>query len=345
MKKMKTTRILSVLALTACLSLLFAAAVFAAPRAGVLHSVELEIIEEDPETDAEMNGAEEGVIYGAPEDMTYADLPENRLLPRLNDQADLLTDAEEKELLAVLDEISERQQFDVVVAALDHTGAEDIDVYAADYFDFNGFGYGDELDGCLLLLDMETRDVAINTCGYGIAAITDYGQEKIYDEIIPSLSNGDYATAFRKFASTVDDLVTTAKTDEPYDIYEDEEEEPAQQVSAPQEEKPRSVSPFWIFGDAAIGLGIASIPMNAQKRRLKSVASRHEAAEYADPNGPEITRKEDVFVGANVTTIVIRQQNENQRPNTSVTSQHVGHGSTVHMGSSGHMHGGSHRKF
>ncbi|MDD7113688.1 MAG: TPM domain-containing protein [Lachnospiraceae bacterium] len=39
-------------------------------------------------------------------------------MPRLTDEADLLTDAEEEELLTKLDEISERQQCDVVVATV-----------------------------------------------------------------------------------------------------------------------------------------------------------------------------------------------------------------------------------
>ena len=57
----------------------------------------------------------------AAEDVTAENtdtIPDTRLLPRLTDEADLLTDAEEEELLTKLDEISERQQCDVVVATV-----------------------------------------------------------------------------------------------------------------------------------------------------------------------------------------------------------------------------------
>ena len=45
--------------------------------------------------------------------------------PRLVDGADLLTEREEGELLAKLDEISERQQLDVVVVTTDSTEGQE----------------------------------------------------------------------------------------------------------------------------------------------------------------------------------------------------------------------------
>ena len=45
-------------------------------------------------------------------------IPETRQLPRLVDRADLLSELEEEELEARLDEISERQQADVVVVTV-----------------------------------------------------------------------------------------------------------------------------------------------------------------------------------------------------------------------------------
>ena len=55
-------------------------------------------------------------------------IPETRQLPRLVDRADLLSELEEEELEARLDEISERQQADVVVVtvnSLDGKSAQD----------------------------------------------------------------------------------------------------------------------------------------------------------------------------------------------------------------------------
>ena len=68
------------------------------------------------------------------------EIPQDRQLPRLVDDADLLTDSEEQELNTELDEISEKQQCDVVVVtknSLDGKSAQD---YADDFFDYNGYG-------------------------------------------------------------------------------------------------------------------------------------------------------------------------------------------------------------
>ena len=45
-------------------------------------------------------------------------IPEEKLLPRLTDEADILSDTEEAKLLKNLDEVSERQKCDVVIAMI-----------------------------------------------------------------------------------------------------------------------------------------------------------------------------------------------------------------------------------
>lgn len=83
------------------------------------------------------------------------EIPQDRQLPRLVDDADLLTDSEEQELNTELDEISEKQQCDVVVVtenSLDGKSAQD---YADDFFDYNGYGYGDEDSAVLFLIGMD----------------------------------------------------------------------------------------------------------------------------------------------------------------------------------------------
>ena len=95
---------------------------------------------------------------------------------RVVDMADLLSDSEESSLLFKLDEISERQQFDVVVVTVGSLDGKTPTAYADDFYDYNGYGFGAEYDGVLLLVSMEERDWRISTCGYGITALTDAGQ-------------------------------------------------------------------------------------------------------------------------------------------------------------------------
>ena len=78
--------------------------------------------------------------------------------PRLTDQADLLSDDEETELLHKLDEISERQQSDIVVVTRKSLKGKSAMEYADDFYDNNGYGFGDGKDGILFLISMEERD-------------------------------------------------------------------------------------------------------------------------------------------------------------------------------------------
>ena len=71
---------------------------------------------------------------------------------RLKDEAGLLSEDEADSLLARLDEISERQSCDVIVVTVASLDGKTAESYADDYFDFNGYGLGQDGDGILLLL-------------------------------------------------------------------------------------------------------------------------------------------------------------------------------------------------
>ena len=125
------------------------------------------------------------------EDSTSKKIPTERQYDRLSDVADVLSDEEEAEVLSKLDEISERQQFDVVIVCLDSLRGENIQDAADDFFDYGGFGYGEEHDGTLLLVSIEDRKWHISTCGYGITALTDAGLMYLSEQFLPAMSGGN----------------------------------------------------------------------------------------------------------------------------------------------------------
>ena len=137
---------------------------------------------------------------------------------RVVDMAELLSDSEKTALLSKLDEISERQQADIVVVTADTLDKKTPMEYADDFYDYNGYGFGENNDGVLLLVSMEDRDWYISTCGYGITAITDAGIEYISDKFLSDLSDGNYAEAFSTYAELCDEFFTQAKTGQPYDV-------------------------------------------------------------------------------------------------------------------------------
>lgn len=245
-------------------------------------------------------------------------------LPRLVDMADLLSDEEEADLSGLLDEISRRQQVDVVVVTVDSMEGASAMVYADDFYDYNGYGYGDGRDGILLLISMDERDWYISTCGFGITALTDAGREYISEIFVNDLSMGDYAAAFTSFAKLCDNFLTQAKTGEPYDV-----------DFLPKE----PFEPFLSLVTAfAIAFVIALISTGIMKGQLKTVHSQTAADNYMKQDSMKLTRKNDLFLYKKV------DRRRRETASSSGSSSSSG-GSRTHTSSSGTTHGGGGGKF
>lgn len=230
---------------------------------------------------------------------------------RIVDDASLLSESELMSIAKALDEISDRQQFDVVINTTYGTNGQYIRDYADDFFDYNGYGYGSSFDGCVLVVDMSERNWWISTCGYGITALTDAGIDYIGEQIENDLSNGYYYDAFETYAELCDDFVTKAKSGSPYDS-----------GNLPKE------GYNWFFGivfSLIAGFVIALIVTLVMKSKLKSVRRQPAAKDYLVPGSMNVTVSRDMFLYRNVT--------KRARPKESS-------GSSTHSSSSGRSHGG-----
>lgn len=240
-------------------------------------------------------------------------------MPRLVDNAGLLSDFEQSELINTLDEISTRQQVDIVVVTTDSLNAKTPEAYADDFYDYNGYGFGEDCDGVLLLVSMEDRDWHLSTCGYGMTAITDDGVEYISDKFLPDLSDGNYAQAFTTYAKLCDEFITQAKTAQPYD----------------GDNMPKA--PFdplkCLIISMAIGLGISLAVTGSMKAKLKTVRMQAAAASYVKANSLHITESRDMFLYNTV--------DRTEKPKSDSGSG----GSSSHTSSSGQTHGGGGGKF
>lgn len=241
-------------------------------------------------------------------------------MPRLTDGAGLLTESEQAELLAQLDEISERQKTDIVVVTTDTPDGKTPADYADAFYDYNGFGYGEERDGVLLLVSMEDRDWYISTCGFGITAITDDGLAYISGKFLPFMQDGDYCKAFSTYAALCDEFISAAKEGNPYDG-----------THMPKE--PFNVK-FWLLAAAGVGIAVSLIVTGIMKGKLKSVRFQNSAASYVKANSLHITESRDMFLYHTI--------NRRVRPKTSSSSSG---GSSTHTSSSGTTHGGGGGKF
>ena len=253
--------------------------------------------------------------------------------PRLTDDADLLTPEEEERLAKKLDEISTRQAFDVVVVTKNGLDGKTPQAYADDFFDYGGYGQGSESDGALLLLDMESRSYHISTSGYGITALTDYGMARMQESFVPKLSAGNYYEAFADFANTCDVYVSRAKEGNPVDDPNAQQGHTTDPEPA-QRHKP-GLGTAGIAG--AIGLLVGSIRANGMKAKLKTVKRKQTASEYVRRDSMNMRVARDDFMYRNVT--------RTPRPKETDRDSGSHGGSSVHISSSGHTHGGSGGKF
>lgn len=235
---------------------------------------------------------------------------------RIVDGADLLTDSEEQDLKAKLDEISETQKCDVIVVTVNSLDGKTAEAYADDYYDNFGYGYGDDDSGILLLISMEDRDWHISTFGFGTTAVTDAGREYMSEQFRPALSDGEYAKAFTTYADLCNDYLTQAKDGEAYDT-----------GNLPKE----PLSLWWIPGDLVIGGIVALLIGLYKKSKLKSVKLQATAGAYTSKDQMNLTIRNDRFINRVVTSRKIEREEKG--------------GSSTHTSSSGREHGGGGGKF
>lgn len=251
-------------------------------------------------------------------------IPSTRTAPLLVDDANLLADWEEESLLQKLEEISEKGQMDVAVVTVNSLDGKSPEAYADDYYDYNGYGQGENRDGVLLLISMADRDWQITTTGFGITAVNDAAIELIEDRMLSDLSDGDYYDAFSSYASTVGDVAEMARNGEPYT---------GGSMS--------SLSTGQRVGGAAvagiiIGCIAGMIGTSVQKKNLKRVRRQHGANAYIYGDASNLSVSDDRFIRRNV--VRTRIQKDDNRGGG-------GGGSMTHFGGSGTMHGGGGGKF
>ncbi len=251
--------------------------------------------------------------------------------PRLVDDADLLTESEESSLMARLDALSDRWDFDVTVATVSSLGGRDIVNFADDWYDESSW----RTDGILFLVDMGNREWAFSTAGIGIGIFGDDDLDYMEDRIIPYLSSGDYDGAFDEYADLVEQLVSYAKTyghDLSIDGYYSDNS-----VPYPFESEKGRMNPV-TKGVLCAGAGalLALIVTGSMKSKMKTVRMAGDASGYVRRDSMYLTQSNDQFLYKNVTRTL--------RQSSSSGSSHHGGGS-YHSSSSGASHGGSHGHF
>ncbi len=105
--------------------------------------------------------------YWYPEDISSFQFFHDEERARVVDDADLFTDEEESAMEARIAEIRSELNRDIVVFTDTSTYGLERKIYCADFYDFNGYGYGDEREGFCLLICMDPDDRGFYFCSTG----------------------------------------------------------------------------------------------------------------------------------------------------------------------------------
>ena len=261
------------------------------------------------------------------------------------DNANLLTEEEENSLSEAITVIGNNYSFDVVILTTEDTEGKEIESFADDYYDYNGYGYGSAYDGMLFVIDMSERIFTTSTCGSGIYLFSDYTLDNIHNEIIPYLSSEDYYTAFSEYLSQAEYVLRSAfaqpdndaYTPELPDSYYDHSEYNESLYTYDEYEKDGSFYLTFEIGVIVISLIIGLITVSVMKSGMKNIGISKNANNYTGRDKLTLIRSVDRFMYSNVTKT--RINNDSNNSHRSGSSFGGGHSST-RIGSSGRSHGG-----
>lgn len=265
--------------------------------------------------------------------------------PKVIDDADLLTNQETDLLESSAQSLADTYQMDVVILTVDSLGGKTSEAYADDYFDYNGYGIGDDFSGILLLVSMEQRDWSISTCGEAIYAVTDYGIESLAEVFLPYLPNGRYYDAFRIYLQELETYFKAYRSGDPIDGYIGSYDGPGTYQPGTQDEIVYYEEPFG-FSDVmvrllvalVIGAVIAGIVLLVMRGRMNTAKQQSGAKNYMVSGSYNLYRCQDFYLYS-------RTSRTRKQENNSSGGHGGGGGSSVHHSSSGRSHGGGHGKF
>lgn len=212
---------------------------------------------------------------------------------------------------------------DVVVLTVDDIDGADVKLYAADYYDENGFGVGADRDGLIFCICTEpnNRNFAFVTTGKEEYIFTDSSIDRILAKIKPYLSAGDYDGGADVFLEEM----RQANLDPP-----------SGRTSADEPIREKGEFPIvTVLVGVAIGLVIGLIVVLAEKKKLNPVAQAAGAMTYLVSDSFHLRDKSELFAGTTVSRTA--------RPKSDSSGSSGGGGHFT--SSSGSSHGGGSSSF
>lgn len=130
---------------------------------------------------------------------------------RVYDDAGLFTSSEKIELESQIKELKEKYNHDFVIVTTNDTNGKSIESYADYYYDYNGFGVGNDKSGCMFTIDMGNRKFDIIKNGLTNEYVTNKELDKAVSEVESFLKDGQYYRAAQIYLEDMSKYIDNGK--------------------------------------------------------------------------------------------------------------------------------------
>lgn len=250
---------------------------------------------------------------------------------RVIDNADIFSDTDEAAMRELIAEISAESSKDIVILTDTDAYGMEHRMLAADFYDFNGYGIGENHDGIIIFICMDpmNRDWQTVTTGSVIDIYTEYVANKIDDSLYEYLSEGRYGEGVIDWIYNIRALYSGEIPLEAPGY--------ADNYNAPSDGKTGKIT--WVeragFG-AAVGAVVGIISLVIAWSGMKSVAKANTADRNLVGNSVRID-SDDMLINVSVSKDYSPIERDDNRSGGSSFGGF--------SGSSGTSHSGSGRKF
>ena len=244
--------------------------------------------------------------------------------PRVVDDSGILTEEQLQDLRDYAKKISDKYGLDVVVNIAPRSGNLTREEYAKLFYEYNGYGLGDDYDGILLTVFKRQgyqSDNCLYASGKGLEKLTEVNRERLTGFVQDGMDGGNYHFALKRFLQQTDHMERTGRV-------------------------PRSLV-YWICMtvlSAVSGVIVGGISLFKASLRMAVPKMQENADAYLVPGSLIVKNLGDVFLGSSTTSKYIPPVSRSSGGGSSSSSGRSSYRSS-YSGSSGRSHSGSGRRF
>ena len=244
--------------------------------------------------------------------------------PRVVDDSGILTEEQLQDLRDYAKKVSDKYGLDVVVNIAPRSGNLTREEYAKLFYEYNGYGFGDDYDGILLTV-FKRQGYQSSNClyasGKGLEKLTEVNRERLRGFVQDGMDGGNYHFTLKRFLKQTDHMERTGRV-------------------------PRSLF-YWVcmtILSAVSGAIIGGISLFKASLRMAVPKMQENADAYLVPGSLIVKNLGDVFLGSSTSSKYIPPVSRSSGGGSSSSSGRSSYRSS-YSGSSGRSHSGSGRRF